>query len=57
MEQDLYYEEEEEEEAILISCPGCGNANFPLGPLGQLLWFVCRACGLQYHDNVEADNS
>lgn len=33
-----------------MECPACGNAiSTLLGRLGNLLWFRCHACGIDYN--------
>lgn len=34
----------------LTSCPICGYTNAPIGALGNLLHYCCRACGMWYSD-------
>ncbi len=43
-------------EMVAQSCPACGADNLPLGSLGRLLHYNCRACGLWFHaPNPELD--
>ena len=38
-------------------CPACGSEHSePLGKLGNLTWYKCKACGFTYHnDPVEEE--
>ena len=29
-------------------CPACGGIGFIMGILGKLVWFRCRACGMDF---------
>ena len=31
-------------------CPVCGGYSTLLGRLGRMLWFRCRACGLEWNE-------
>jgi transposase-like protein len=31
-----------------MKCPACGTANAPIGTLGKLKHYTCRACGWWY---------
>lgn len=33
---------------IVSDCPTCDQENYPLGALGNLLWYRCRCCGMEY---------
>lgn len=32
-----------------MDCPICCGPAGPLGGLGNLVWFVCRDCGMQFN--------
>jgi len=36
------------EDGIISECPMCGEDNAPIGSLGGVLHFRCRACGWMY---------
>jgi hypothetical protein len=38
-----------------ISCGTCGGEGVYLGQLGRLMWFRCRACGLDFSQAEEFD--
>lgn len=35
-------------------CPICGGCGVPLGALGNLMWFRCECCGMQFCRTVKA---
>ncbi len=43
-----YWGSEEQEFWEGPACPICGSGPFYLGPLGNLHWWRCRACGLEH---------
>ncbi len=49
-------DEEPDDEPVeerLEECPVCGEVNGPIGKLGRLLHFCCRACGMWYSQEEE----
>lgn len=35
------------------TCPCCGAYAYPLGQLGRLMHYRCRACGATFHEDNE----
>jgi len=48
-------EEEVDEDIPQAMCPACGLANPPMGTLGDMLHYRCRACGMDYARRHEPD--
>ena len=40
--------EPEADQPAMRECPACGHENAPIGALGRVLHFNCRACGSWY---------
>lgn len=36
------------------TCPMCGYPNVPMGELGPVSWYRCRACGIDYSNEEYA---
>ena len=34
-------------------CPVCDSDNVPMGKLGQLTWYRCQSCGMEYNTREE----
>ena len=49
-EMELIYKEEEQD---YVECPLCGGIGSLMGQLGNLVWFRCLNCGIDF--NVEKD--
>ena len=40
--------EPEDEDHEMTDCPMCAGEAAPLGQLGRVIWYRCRACGWQF---------
>ena len=38
------------------SCPACDEVNYPMGTLGSIIHYRCRACGLEYSYDPRTKN-
>ena len=43
------YSDEELELFNSELCPVCDSENVPMGKLGQLTWYRCQSCGMEYN--------
>jgi hypothetical protein len=43
------YLEDNEEEYSIEECPICGGDCYILGNLGNLSWYRCRDCGMEFN--------
>ena len=48
-----YTEEEMEIINSMAVCPVCDSDNVPMGKLGQLTWYRCQSCGMEYNTREE----
>jgi hypothetical protein len=54
LEEDQEYTEEEDDYIPYPDCPMCGGQSGLMGYLGQLAWFRCLFCGMEF--NIPAND-
>lgn len=48
-------ESDEEESMPEADCPVCGGPGVPLGGLGNLMWYRCRNCGMDFNQKAASE--
>jgi hypothetical protein len=51
-EDDVNDEPDQDDEPWIPCCPACGGDGIVLGDLGEVRWFRCRACGVDFRRGV-----
>jgi hypothetical protein len=41
-------DDEEPEQPQLVTCPACSGDGLLLGRMGEVVWYRCRACGIDF---------
>lgn len=43
------------DESLVRECPACEGWAIPFGILGNLIWYICNDCGMEFNIKSESE--